>query len=171
MSEPYDIIISPQNVEINVFLLEEEHVDRVHAMEVESYPDAWSRELFLPEINNRAGKFFVFFIEDSLIGYAGYWLGGEEAHITKFTVAPAYRRQGLGTFFMNYLFEQVRKEGAQRIILEVREMNYPARSLYEKMGFHTIGIRIGYYARTLENAVVMVRYLNEESDKEDIIYD
>ncbi|MGC8738518.1 MAG: ribosomal protein S18-alanine N-acetyltransferase [Candidatus Hydrogenedens sp.] len=168
MSEPYDIIISPQNIKIKVFLLEEKHIDSVHAMEVESYPDAWSRELFLPEINNRAGKFFVFFIEDSLIGYAGYWLGEEEAHITKFTVAPPHRRKGLGTFFMNYLFEQVKKEGAQRIILEVREMNHPARLLYEKMGFHTIGIRVGYYARTRENAVLMVRYLEDELDKKDI---
>lgn len=166
MSEIYDIIIGPQNIEIKVFLLEEEHVDHVHAMEIESYPDAWSRELFLPEINNRAGKFFVFFIEDSLIGYAGYWLGDEEAHITKFTVAPAHRRKGLGVFFMNYLFEQVKKEGAKRIVLEVREMNYPARSLYEKMGFHTIGIRMGYYARTRENAVVMVRYLDDELNEE-----
>ncbi len=168
MSELYDIIISPENIEIKVYLLEEAHIDRVHAMEVESYPDAWSRELFLPEINNRAGKFFVFFIEDTLIGYAGYWLGGEEAHITKFTVAPTLRQRGLGTLFMYYLFEQIKKEGVQRIILEVREMNYPARCLYEKMGFQTIGTRIGYYARTRENAVVMVRYLDDESLKENI---
>lgn len=168
MSEPYDIILSPESVKIKVFLLEEDHVDRVHAMEVESYPDAWSRELFLPEINNRAGKFFVFFDEDTLIGYAGYWLGGDEAHITKFTVAPELRRRGLGTFFMNYLFEQVKKEGAQRIVLEVREMNYPARCLYEKMGFQTIGTRIGYYSRTRENAVVMVRYLKDELDEKNI---
>ncbi len=164
MSEPYDTIISPQNIEIKVFLLEEEHIDRVYAMEVESYPDAWSKELFLPEINNRAGKFFVFFIDNSLIGYAGYWLGGEEAHITKFTVAPTYRRKGLGTLFMNYIFKQVKKEDVKKIILEVRERNYPARCLYEKMGFQTIGTRIGYYSRTRENAVVMVLILDDFTD-------
>jgi len=168
MSELYDIIISPENTEIKVYLLEEEHIDSVHAMEVESYPDAWSRELFLPEINNRAGKFFVFFIEDTLIGYAGYWLGGEEAHITKFTVAPPLRQRGLGTLFMNYLFEQVKKEGVQRIVLEVREMNYPARCLYEKMGFQIIGTRIGYYARTRENAIVMTRYLLNKTGENNI---
>ncbi len=160
MSEPYDIITTSQNIEIKVYLLKEEHIDRVHAMEVESYPDAWSRELFFPEINNRAGKFFVFFIENSLIGYAGFWFAGGEAHITKFTVAPAYRRQGLGTLFMNYLFEQVKKEHAEKIVLEVREANYPARCLYEKMGFQIIGKRIGYYTRTRENAIVMIRYLD-----------
>lgn len=165
MSEPYDTIISPENIEIKVYLLEEGHIDRVHAMEVESYPDAWPRELFLPEINNKAGKFFVFFIKENLIGYAGYWLGGDEAHITKFTVAPPLRQRGLGTLFMNYLFEQIKKEGARRIVLEVREMNYPARCLYEKMGFQTIGTRIGYYTRTRENAVVMVRYMDNESHK------
>ncbi len=168
MAELYDIIIGPENIEIKVYLLEEEHIDRVYAMEVESYPDAWSRELFLPEINNRAGKFFVFFIEENLIGYSGYWLGGDEAHITKFTVAPPLRQRGLGTLFMNYLFEQVKKEGAKKILLEVRENNLPARCLYEKMGFQTIGTRIGYYVRTRENAVVMVRYLNDDIDEEHI---
>jgi len=166
MSEPYDIIIGPENTEIKVYLLEEQHIDRVHELEVESYPDAWSRELFIPEINNKAGKFFVFFIEDNLIGYTGFWLGGDEAHITKFTVTPALRRKGFGTLFMNYLFEQVKKEKAQRIVLEVREHNYPARCLYEKMGFQVIGMRMGYYTRTRENAVVMMRYLDNYPENE-----
>jgi len=143
--------------------MKEEHVDRVHSLEVMSYPDAWSRELFLPEIDNQMGKFFVFFIEDNLIGYAGYWLGADEAHITKFTVAPEYRRKGLGTLFMNFIFSQVKKEHAKKIILEVRESNHPARCLYEKMGFQTIGIRYKYYVRTQEDAIVMEKKLYEPS--------
>ena len=166
MSEPFEIIIGPQNTQIKVFLLRREHIDRVHALELASYPDAWSKELFLPEINNKTGNFFVFFINEELMGYAGYWIGGEEAHITKFTVAPEYRRKGFGTLFMNFIFEQVRKEHAQKIVLEVREMNYPARRLYEKMGFQSIGIRFGYYAKTRENAVVMMLPLDNPSEQE-----
>lgn len=163
MSEPYDIIYFHDNFEIKVFLLNETHIDRVHALEVESYPDAWSRELFIPEINHPRGKFFVFIHSDEIIGYAGYWLGAQEAHITKFTVAPQFRRRGLGTFFMNYLINQAKKDQAKEIVLEVRANNLPARCLYEKMGFHTIGIRPKYYTRIQEDAILMKRPIQNES--------
>jgi len=166
MPEPFDIITGPENTEIKVFLLQKEHIDRVHELELVSYPDAWAKELFLPEIDDRGGKFFVFFINEELMGYAGYWIGFKEAHITKFTVAPEYRRKGFGTLFMNFIFEQVLKENIQKIVLEVREMNYPARRLYEKMGFQIIGTRFGYYAKTRENAVVMMRCLDKMQKKE-----
>ncbi|HOV33258.1 MAG TPA: ribosomal protein S18-alanine N-acetyltransferase [Candidatus Hydrogenedens sp.] len=160
MSKPLNIIIGPENTKVNVFLLQKEHIDRVYELELASYPDAWAKELFFPEIGDKGGNFFVFFINDELMGYAGYWIGFEEAHITKFTVAPEYRRKGFGTLFMNFIFEQARKKNVQKIVLEVREKNYAARRLYEKMGFQTIGTRYGYYSKTRENAVVMIRYLH-----------
>jgi len=161
MSEPLDLIQGPDKLNIEVHLLREEYVDKVHAMEQDSYPDAWSKELFLSEINSRLGKFFVFIANGELIGYAGYWLGNNEAHITKFTVAPAYRRKGLGTLFMNYLFKKAKEDNAKDMILEVRESNTPARLLYKKMGFQTIGIRYRYYVRIQENAIMMKRSLED----------
>lgn len=161
MSEPIDILSGPEGLEIEVHLLNEDHVDTVHSMEQSSYPDAWSKELFYSEINSKTGKFFVFIANRSIIGYAGYWLGDKEAHITKFTVAPEFRRKGLGKLFMRYIFEKAKKDNAKEIVLEVRESNLPARLLYEKMGFQVIGIRYRYYVRIQENAIVMKRSLED----------
>lgn len=161
MSTLIDLIQGPENFNIEVHLLTKDYVEEVHAMEQISYPDAWSKELFYSEINSRLGKFFIFLLNGKLIGYAGYWLNNDEAHITKFTVAPEHRRKGLGTLFMNYLFRKAKQDNAKEIVLEVRENNLPARLLYKKMGFETIGIRYRYYVKTQENAIMMRRSLED----------
>ncbi|MCX8065037.1 MAG: ribosomal protein S18-alanine N-acetyltransferase [Candidatus Hydrogenedentes bacterium] len=166
MSDPIDIILGPDNLTIKVHFLNEDYVEKVYLMEQASYPDAWSKGLFYSEINSKNGKFFIFIANDNLIGYAGYWLANDEAHITKFTVAPEYRRKGLGKLFMNYIFKKAKQDKAKEIILEVRENNLPARLLYEKMGFETIGVRYRYYVRIQENAVVMKKILDDISIEE-----
>jgi ribosomal-protein-alanine N-acetyltransferase len=40
-------------------------------------------------------------------------------------------------------------------MLEVRESNVSARSLYEKMGFDEVGVRKNYYSNPRENAILM----------------
>ena len=46
--------------------------------------------------------------------------------------------------------------GSKMIFLETRVTNKPAKKLYEKYNFHTIGIRKGYYKTSAgrEDAVV-----------------
>ena len=41
--------------------------------------------------------------------------------------------------------------------LEVRAGNRPAIALYEKYGFHTEGIRAGFYEKPVEDALIMWR--------------
>ena len=54
-----------------------------------------------------------------------------------------------------------KKEGAGRILLEVRPSNQPAIALYDKMDFHIIGRRPNYYPDTREDALVMAKNLME----------
>lgn len=49
------------------------------------------------------------------------------------------RGKGLGTLAMQYLEEEIRKEGYKRIELGVFEFNLPAQKLYKKMGYTEIG--------------------------------
>ena len=41
------------------------------------------------------------------------------------------------------------------VFLEVRESNDPAKRLYERAGFETVGRRTGYYAHPVEDALVL----------------
>ena len=50
-----------------------------------------------------------------------------------------------------------REKGLVFLTLEVRESNLPARRLYERCGFETVGTRKNYYEKPTENAVLMTR--------------
>ena len=137
--------------------LSEQHLPAVMTLETQAYPDPWTHGMFRQEIDNGASHFFLALRENRLVGYGGFWLVTDEAHLTKLTVAEQQRRTRLGTRIMLHLLREAALAGAKMMLLEVRESNTPARCLYEKLGFARVGLRKGYYARSNEAAVVMTR--------------
>lgn len=136
-----------------------DHVDRILAIEQEAYRDPWTPGMFSQEISGSASHFYVVQREDTIIGYGGFWMLLDEAHITKITVATPFRGQGFGSDLLDFLIGRARVLGATAIRLEVRTTNLAAQQLYERAGFQEVGIRKGYYARSGEDALVMVKYL------------
>jgi ribosomal-protein-alanine N-acetyltransferase len=141
------------------------HLPMLTAIEEEAYPDPWTLGMFRQELENTNSHFFTAYRGEELIGYGGFWLVLDEAHITKVTVAAAYRGQGLGRAIMGFLLRRSAEAGANTVRLEVRETNYPARRLYESLGFTEVARREGYYARTNETAVIMVRATNRAESR------
>ena len=135
------------------------HIEALLEIEIEAYPDPWTRGMFRQELVNPASRFFVAYEGERLVGYGGFWFVVDEAHITKLTVIPACRRRGLGEVLLRFLLSESTQVGATTARLEVRESNEPARHLYDRLGFTEVGIRKGYYRRTGEAAVVMVKTL------------
>jgi ribosomal-protein-alanine N-acetyltransferase len=74
-------------------------------------------------------------------------LGGGEAEILTFCVAPVARRKGVGETLLAAALASARQKNARRIFLEVARDNIAAAALYEKSGFRIIGQRPGYYRR------------------------
>lgn len=136
-----------------------EHVERIMAIEVRSYPDPWTHGMVRQECLNQTSHFFLAFRSGILVGYAGFWLMLDEAHVTKVTVDTPYRRLGIGRQIMDFLLEQALLQGALCVRLEVRESNVAAQKLYHGLGFQETGRRTGYYSRTNEDAIVMSRLL------------
>jgi ribosomal protein S18 acetylase RimI-like enzyme len=64
----------------------------------------------------------------------GEWYG-----IYSMAVAPAARRRGLGRTVLRALLGDARRQGARHAYLLVSERNAPARALYEREGFRTVG--------------------------------
>src|SRR6516164_6150007 len=58
----------------------------------------WSLQSFENELNNDSGSYFTATSLDTayLVGYSGFWLIGEEAHITTLAVHPSFQRQYIG---------------------------------------------------------------------------
>ena len=133
----------------------EEHLDAVSLIEHEAYPDPWTTGMLSEEITSPQSHFFVALLDDTVVGYGGFWFVADEAHITSVTVHAGYRGRGLGRRILLYLLRVAIGLDAQRAFLEVRESNAVAQKLYESVGFRRMGVRKQYYAKTREDAIVM----------------
>ncbi|MGA3130086.1 MAG: ribosomal protein S18-alanine N-acetyltransferase [Terracidiphilus sp.] len=88
-------------------------------------------------------------------GFAVANLLPPEAELETIAVAPASQRQGIGQFLFHALAAELQAAGTREILLEVRASNRPALTLYRLLGFTQIGMRPGYYADPIEDAVLM----------------
>lgn len=148
VSEPAALTFEP---------LREAHLDAVLAIEVEAYPEAWSIGMFREEIRSPRSHFWSVFLDGVLMGYGGFWLVLDEAHITSVTVRDTYRRRGFGRELMQHLLREASTLGVRRAMLEVRASNLGAKALYEGMGFTVTGVRKRYYSKSNEDAIVMLK--------------
>ena len=139
--------------------LAEEHLDAIMAVELEAYPEPWTMGMFREEMRSTRSYFSVALKGTELVGYAGFWLVLDEAHITSVTVNKKFRGMGFGREQTLNLLEEAQRRDARVATLEVRESNEAARSLYESLGFSPAGLRKGYYSKTNEDAIVMTKEL------------
>jgi [ribosomal protein S18]-alanine N-acetyltransferase len=91
----------------------------------------------------------------AVVGLLLAWRAADELHLTDLGVTGAARRRGIGRVLVNELRREGELGGARLILLEVRESNEPALSLYQGLGFVELDRRARYYADTDEDAVVM----------------
>ena len=87
----------------------------------------------------------------------------DEIQLLNVCVIPDFQGQGLGSVWLEYLFQFAQEESCNRIILEVRSSNKSAKSLYRKHGFFKIGLRKNYYpnsSQTREDALVLQALLS-----------
>ncbi len=139
-----------------------EHLGRILDIEAEAYPEPWTEGMFRDEIRNNFSRFFVALLDDMLVGYGGFWLVVDEAHITSVTVRDIYRGRGFGRRLVEHLLQEAEDAGARIATLEVRVSNLRARNLYLQYGFRPVGLRKNYYPKSNEDAIVMLKELHAE---------
>ena len=94
-------------------------------------------------------------IRHQVVGFIGFWVMADEAHITSIAVREDYRRQGIGELLMVSVIDMAKEFKARIVTLEVRISNTGAQHLYSRYGFNRVGVRKGYYTDNREDAVVM----------------
>lgn len=159
------MIAIPARVYIREMTLED--LPAVLAIDRASFPVPWPERSYRFElIENPAAQLFVAEKADEtgeqVVGFVGYWLIGDEVHISTFAVDPEHRTQGIGEQMLVRALRTARARGAELATLEVRASNGPAIHLYEKKGFEEVGRRAGYYRDNGEDAILMTLHdLNE----------
>jgi [ribosomal protein S18]-alanine N-acetyltransferase len=136
--------------------MQESDIELVVAIDRLSFPTPTRVKLFYHELQqNDMAHYQVLLEGETLVGFAGYWLIGDEIHISTIAVDPAQRGRQLGELLLLNMLFLAYTHPACLVTLEVRRTNIAARSLYEKYQFALVGERRGYYKDTGEDALLM----------------
>ncbi|WP_321531080.1 ribosomal protein S18-alanine N-acetyltransferase [uncultured Desulfuromonas sp.] len=114
----------------------------------------WNGHLFERELTNPVSRMSVVVAKEEIVGYLCVWVVAGEAEIHNIATACHWQRRGVASFVMEVLFRQLREEGIERLLLEVRVSNLAAIELYQRWGFETSCRRKGYY-QDGEDALLM----------------
>ena len=90
-----------------------------------------------------------------MLGYCGYWGVLDEAEIYNVAVREDSRGRDIGKLLLTKLIEKGKIDNRKRFLLEVRQGNKAAISLYKKLGFKEDGIRPNFYDEPKEDALLM----------------
>ncbi len=132
----------------------EKWIPSVLLLEQACFSEPWSEAGLKEAVESPLYRYFVACEDDELLGYGGMFLAGDEANVTNIAVAPQLRKKGVGTEIVRALLAEAEKSGAERVFLEVRVGNEPARHLYERCGFVEVGIRKDFYRGPKEDGAV-----------------
>jgi ribosomal-protein-alanine N-acetyltransferase len=142
-------------IAVDVRSMRHDDIPAVVAIERQCFGDRWSAAAFAAELDNPSSTYVIAHREGRVVGYAGFWLILEEAHITTIAVHPDEQGQKFGEQLLLALVDESSRRGAKWMTLEVRVSNVIAQRLYEKYGFTALGRRRGYYQDDGEDALVM----------------
>jgi ribosomal-protein-alanine N-acetyltransferase len=139
----------------------ESDLPRIHRIELASYEYPWTLGNFADSL--QAGySMWVREADGEIIGYYILMAAAGEAHLLNLTIAPMWRRHGLGRDLLEHCLARACDHRATSLFLEVRTSNASAIGLYHSSGFVDLAVRRGYYpARDgREDALIMKKELS-----------
>ena len=123
------------------------------------FSDPWSENSISGELNSRLSYWLVAVQEGVLLGYIGSQSVLGESDMMNVAVHPDHRRKGVAEMLILQLMQDLKQRENLNLSLEVRASNMPAITLYEKLGFDTVGRRPNYYRHPKEDALIMKKAL------------
>lgn len=147
------------NMDFKVRRASIDDIDDMVFIEDECFSTPWSKKSFLESFSHSPWHFFVATCDERVVGYGGVYLILDEGQISNIAVLNKYRKNGLGKAILESIFSVCRENGCERVTLELRESNSPARALYESCGFTEVGRRPNFYSSPIEAAILMDKKL------------
>jgi ribosomal-protein-alanine N-acetyltransferase len=162
------------NKSTNSFLIRNvrmDDIDDIIMINRLSLPENYPYYFFVDHIKDYGKAFYVAEVNGDVVGYImpRIELGFsnlknlpslvKKGHVVSIAVLEAYRNRGIGTALLKASMKSMKEDySAEEVYLEVRVSNYPAISVYEKLGFMKIKVLKHYYADG-EDAYLMATYL------------
>ena len=124
----------------------------IAAAESRCFSEPWSE--------SAVRDFFAYSYNGAVISCTDGVFAGE-LQIANVCVLPEFRRRGIADGLMAAFVAFAKEQKAEKISLEVRASNEPARALYEKWGFKAVGLRRNFYKAPTEDAVLYDKILEQ----------
>ncbi|MGH9221542.1 MAG: ribosomal protein S18-alanine N-acetyltransferase [Vicinamibacterales bacterium] len=132
-----------------------------------SFNNPTTREWYERELA-RPGVCFLYVLrtpEALVAAFCAFWYVADQAHINNLAVRPELRGRGLGSQMLEAVMVEVQRLGASSLALEVRRSNVAAQRLYLRAGFRQEGTRQSYYTQPVEDALILVKRLQNSQLK------
>lgn len=146
-------------LDIHIRPMTADDIAEVTALERDIFPDAWPAAAFEEALAEPSWGCLVAEHCDAIIGYACLQVIDIEGHLTNIAVASEHRRKNVARHLLERILRIVRESKCHYLLLEVRPRNRAAIAFYEKHGFELMYTRPAYYRNPVEDALVLVRYL------------
>jgi [ribosomal protein S18]-alanine N-acetyltransferase len=133
-------------------------------LELDSFPhDAWTADYLTYAVDGEmpTTRLLVAEVDGVVVAHAIVSIVFEVAELQRIGVTPDRRRQGIAGALLGGVVALASGEGAERMLLEVREENAGALAFYERAGFTEIDRRPRYY-RDGAAAIVMELPLEDQ---------
>ena len=140
--------------------------EAIAALEAENLGrDAWSAGLVEQGVSGELPtvRYLVAEVDHEVMGYAAASIVADIAELQRIAVTPARRRTGLAAALLAAVVGAAEAQGADRVLLEVREDNTAALAFYADQGFVEIDRRRRYY-RDGATAIVLRRGIGPSCD-------
>lgn len=142
---------------ITVREFREEDIAELCRIETASFSMPWSEKDFHDLLTHSYCCYVVAEEDGKVIGCCGFTDSLHEGNIDNVVVEEAHRGKGVAQTMLRELIARGEDRGIEAFTLEVRVSNEAAIHVYEKLGFHSVGIRPRFYERPVEDAMIMWR--------------
>jgi [ribosomal protein S18]-alanine N-acetyltransferase len=158
VSTPVSVVANPSVFQLNgeqfsIAPMTVADLPEVCAIENTIYDFPWTKGNFIDSLTSGysgaivriAGEKDLNLPRSSVIAYSMTMKLPYEVHLLNLSVAKPFQSKGIGTAYLHTLIKEVRSQGGEAMLLEVRPSNFAAIKLYKSLGFSHVGIRKGYY--------------------------
>ena len=109
----------------------------------QKFSDAILKERF-SEMITQNYECAVIYDENVLVGVSGLWYctrhySGKSVELDHVFISEAYRNQGLGKAFLDWIYQHVKSKGCETAELNTYVQNYPSHKFYYNEGFEILG--------------------------------
>jgi len=117
----------------------------------------WSLLLYQHELLDLNTRAYVYKIDDEVVGYVLAKYIGDTSDLLQIAVKKSFQNKKIGYELLKFVWDYLRNEGVEEMILEVATRKEKIIEFYESFGFERLYVRKNYYGRRRDALVMRLR--------------